>query len=146
MSSDPVISHSAAVRGRSLLAAGLVLGLLVISGCGSAPDEDLPPRSTVTGTVTLDGQPLEGASVMFTPQEGGALSTGTTDETGKYKLSYGPSEEGAAIGRHKVRISKHGEGDDTNDSVPEKYNAATILEEEVTDGENVINFDLKTTE
>lgn len=130
---------------RSLTLPVCLLSLLIAAGgCGSGPAEELPPLATVTGTVTLDGEPLAGANVMFTPQAGGALSSGTTDDQGRYELRYGAAETGAAIGRHKVRISKHGTGSDTTDAVPEKYNAATTLEREVTEGANQLDFELTT--
>ncbi len=39
------------------------------------------------GTVTLDGKPLEGAVVKFTPQDGGGPAVfGVTDDKGRYQL------------------------------------------------------------
>jgi len=52
---------------------------LVLSGCGPKGPELAP----VEGVVTLDGQPLEGATVLFHAEGGGRPSTGTTDANGR---------------------------------------------------------------
>ncbi len=87
--------------------AALVLGLLVLgSGCNSY---DGPPLHPVSGTVTLDGQPLANAGVMFLPRGDtrGNACLAMTDASGKYTLK---TEEGgmpgAAEGEFAVTISK----------------------------------------
>ncbi len=59
---------------------------VALAGCGAHPTIDTHP---VEGIVTLDGQPLAGATVTFIPtQEGsGASATGITDSSGKYLLT-----------------------------------------------------------
>jgi hypothetical protein len=71
----------------------------------------------VTGTVTLDGQPLEGASVVFVPAAfdaqaaGGSgdagiqQANGQTDASGKFTVSC-VAGEGAMPGTYKVAVSK----------------------------------------
>jgi hypothetical protein len=87
----------------SLLLAALSLPL---TGCGgTATNPNLVP---VTGTITLDGKPLAGASVTFvgigaTPGEG---ATGLTDEAGKYELAHFRAGAGAMPGEYKVVIMK----------------------------------------
>ena len=50
------------------------LGLLSLSlGCGS----DAAGRVAISGTVDLDGKPLDGASIAFVGGGGGALATDT---------------------------------------------------------------------
>ena len=75
-------------------------------GCG---DPNAPPLYPVTGTVTLDGQPLAGAGVMFFPREQtrGNACVGMTDAAGKYTLK--PERtggSGAPEGVFAVTISK----------------------------------------
>jgi hypothetical protein len=123
---------------------------LVIAGCGGS-SVDL---STVTGTVTLDGVALEGATVEFQPTgEGGSPSYGDTDASGAYNLMFTFSKEGATPGEHTVRISKTvaapgGEGDDDDDdddgeeTLPAKYNTETTLTATVADGKNEVDFSL----
>src|SRR5437764_1036353 len=59
--------------------AGMFLGVgLLLPGCGGGG-----PKVIVTGVVTLDGKPLEGAMVSFVPDDD-KLPTGgaTTDKDG----------------------------------------------------------------
>lgn len=61
----------------------------------------------VTGTVTLDGEAVEGATVSFVPKvaEGGSSATGITDASGKFELSSG-AESGAAPGEYYISVAK----------------------------------------
>ncbi|MDA7994250.1 MAG: carboxypeptidase-like regulatory domain-containing protein, partial [Pirellulales bacterium] len=56
------------------------------SGCSNNP-ANYPEVADVVGTVTLDGKPLEGASITFAPQSGRS-SSGVTDSSGRYSLNY----------------------------------------------------------
>ncbi|MCA9014736.1 MAG: carboxypeptidase regulatory-like domain-containing protein [Planctomycetaceae bacterium] len=78
-------------------------------GCsGSGTDVDL---GTVSGVVTMDGQPLANAIVIFAPENGNP-SSGKTDSKGFYELVYLGNNKGAIIGQHKVRISTAKPSDD----------------------------------
>lgn len=62
----------------------LLIALLLtvaLTGCGSK--YNLHP---VTGTVTLDGEPLENATVTFQAAGDGSSASGTTDASGVYSL------------------------------------------------------------
>lgn len=142
---------------RRLLLLGVVS--LVVLGCRSREYSVAP----VSGKVTLDGKPLVGAAVMFQPSAQGKNinpgpgSYGITDAEGRYTLVLiGEESKGAAVGKHKVRISDH---DDTKQAadddspvkrkksdvkVPPKYNAVEALFEfEVpSKGSSEANFDL----
>ncbi len=85
------------------------LALLCLPGCEKLPYEVAP----VSGIVTLDGEPLGGATINCQPIAGkGAMSPGpgsfaVTDETGAYSLELvNPAKPGAVVGRHRVSISK----------------------------------------
>lgn len=63
----------------------------------------------VTGTVTLDGQAINGAAVTFKPVEGGTgmPAVGTTDESGVFKVTDMRSDKigsGAMVGEYKVGV------------------------------------------
>ena len=94
----------------------------------------------VQGTVTLQGKPLAGATITFTPEKG-RPATGVTDEEGNYLLSTFKANDGAALGRYPVSISLK----DKNQAelIPEKYNTRTELVREIKQGENVFDFELK---
>ena len=79
------------------------LCLTLLAGCGG----ERPPVAKSSGTVMLDGKPVEGVKVMFHPIDGGArFSYGVTDDDGKFRLSTFGMNDGALIGRHKVAVVK----------------------------------------
>ena len=86
---------------------GLSLLLVFLAGCGGGGGRN---TVRVSGEVTLDGSPLDGASVMFTGPEGGTPVTAVTDASGKFQID-------AVPGLNKVAVSKTesaagGSGDD----------------------------------
>jgi hypothetical protein len=83
------------------------------AGCGTGDETDSYSLVSVTGNVTLDGKPLEGAKVLFTPVEGSKPDTPGVDETGKegnYKLMY-RGRSGVSPGKYRVLVAKTLEGD-----------------------------------
>jgi len=124
-----------------------IVGFFSFSGCGSGG----PALGQVEGTVTLDGVPLPGARVIFTPVDGGRSSMAVTDGSGHYELEFAAGKKGAVVGKHKVTIStfEAGEKDDSGqlvgfvpERVPAKYNTNSTLEVEVKRGHQVIDFPL----
>ena len=118
--------------------------LSLILGCGP----DGPETATVEGTVTLGGEPLDGALVRFQPSNG-RPSGGRTDSEGHYELIYSRGREGALPGEHIVTISTFQRGDPEEgtptliERVPARYNSKTELKETVEAGDNVIDFNLE---
>lgn len=84
------------------LGLGVVLVLGCVVGCG---DSGTLPTVKVSGTVTYNGQPVEGASVAFVPEKGPPAS-GETDASGKFTLSTFETGDGAVPGKHTVLISE----------------------------------------
>ncbi len=128
---------------RSLLPLGAV-SLSVFSGCDNGP-----VVSSVRGKVTLDGNPLPNATIVFTP-ETGRSSLGRTNDDGEYKLLFSPEKDGALVGTMRVRITVAEEYTDSRDRsrmrpelVPAKYNEKSELVVEVEPKDNVIDFDLQ---
>ena len=129
--------------------------LALASGCGTNTSPNLAP---VSGVVELDGQPLAGARVEFNPatppqksDRGARAPSGSfaiTDEQGYYTLEHGVGLSGAVVGQHTVRISTKNVNPDEpgawRERVPAKYNVSTQLKHTVTDGENVVDFELST--
>ena len=131
--------------GRILACGGIVACL---AGCGGVSDQ--PELGTVTGLVTLDGDPLPGATVKFVP-ESGRSSVGITDATGRYELQYTNDTPGAKVGPHIVSISTMTAGysdeggssvESSAEKIPKRYNEGSTLQETVEAGENVIDFPL----
>jgi hypothetical protein len=117
--------------------------LACLAGCGG-PEH--PEVGRVSGAVTLDGQPLAEATVMFQPTNGRA-SIATTDSAGKYSLTYLDGVPGALLGAHKVIIRTEIPGEDgqppiAKEKLPKKYHQNTELTAEVTRGSNTFNFEL----
>jgi len=130
-----------------------LIGILAIAiGCSGQPKN---VAKKVAGTVTLGGQPLAGAKVIFAPTEG-KVSIGETDAAGKYNLIWSSARgrpiQGAVIGEHTVTISTFQMGDpnaktprpDTPEKVPYKYRTeAGQLKATVKAGANTIDFSLE---
>lgn len=114
------------------------VAVLATVGCvGSDPN-----FATVEGIVTVDGQPAEGLEVTFEP-ESGRPAIGFTDAQGHYELQYTASQEGASLGKYRVRIDIPS-GSEAKVRIPTRYNAKTDLAAEVTPGTNELDFDLTT--
>jgi len=117
-----------------LLTALLAFGLM---GCGRG---DRPPLGGVTGTITMDGIPVGGLIVMFTPEKGRPAAA-TTNSDGTYRLEYAYGVNGANLGKNKVHFEwPMGE---SGPPIPSKYGQKSELTYEVTSGSNTFDFDLE---
>lgn len=54
--------------------------------------------AAVTGTITINGQPVEGVTVKFVPQEKIRPSVGFTDAKGNYRAEFTTSQSGVVLG------------------------------------------------
>lgn len=125
-----------------------VLTLLTATVVGCAGGD----IGTVTGTIHMDGKPLEGALVTFYPQvaddsamEKGGASQGRTDASGAYELIYNRDVKGAEVGPHLVYIETGeegggGYGGGRAEEVPKRYNSESELKVEVKPGRNTFDF------
>ena len=127
------------------------------AGCGGG---DGYPRVPVSGTVTLDGQPLATGTITFEPkqplptQAGGKVVAGKFEipkeagpVPGEYAVAIfgGPVDpkaaaefDGGAISRTDPRYEK------LREVVPAKFNSSTTLSAQVRAGEpNSFQFDLR---
>ena len=78
----------------------LGLGALAITaGCG---ESDPLGRRPVSGTVTLDGQPLADGTVSFQPTGEGTTSSGAVIAAGKYAIA---RDRGLPQGKYRVVIN-----------------------------------------
>ena len=115
--------------------AATVLVLMLAAGCSDQ-------YGGVSGRVTLDGEPLVGGTVEFSPA-GGSPAYGVTDENGRYELMWTASQEGAPVGTNKVRITSFSEARPrAKERVPTKYNRQTELMREVGRGQQTFDFEL----
>jgi hypothetical protein len=75
----------------------------MLLGCTSASSGTI----AVTGKVTKGGQPVSGAAVTFAPTAtDGKAASGTTDDSGTYKLTTLVNGDGALPGSYKVSVTK----------------------------------------
>lgn len=68
---------------------------MVLAGCSRGGD-----AVAVSGTVTLDGQPLDKAAVMFSGPEGKSPVTAMTDAAGRFYLEAAPGPSQVAVAKN----------------------------------------------
>ena len=71
------------------------------TGCGYRR----PAQVKTTGTVTLDGEPVAQASLMFIPDSGRPAS-GNTNTNGAFELSSYGGNDGLPAGNYRVTVTK----------------------------------------
>jgi hypothetical protein len=133
---------------RRIVVAAISFQLLFYLGCGPSG----PEIARVKGTVTMDGQPLSNATVVFIPPNG-RPSAARTNQEGNYVLNFSGGRKGAIPGLNRIRIttladpSVDEEGNSIpgqKETIPMRYNQMSELEFDVEDGkENTANFDLE---
>ena len=92
------------------------LTMLLSIGCGGG---DIPELGDVSGKVTLDGKPLVGINILFTPEKGRPAG-GVTDEEGYYELVYLDGYSGCKVGPAKVTF-EWSPGVENTVPVPARY-------------------------
>jgi hypothetical protein len=105
-----------------------ILVMACATGCGKR-DSGLT-LVHVEGVVTLDGKPVEGATLFFAPAKGPSAKA-DTDKNGKFRLMTNRPGDGAVAGEFQVSIAKFVLDPATaNDPVPamknelpDKYNS-----------------------
>ncbi|QDT78231.1 hypothetical protein Mal35_16630 [Gimesia maris] len=118
----------------------------MVAGCGGGPKKE--GLVTVYGTVTLDGEPLPFAQIMFKHDTDGT-AIGRTDGSGSYEMYYTFSQEGAFAGENVVYLStKDMETDDGDvqkvELVPKQYREGnSTLKVTVTEDGAPYNIELK---
>ena len=134
------------------VASGLLLGVAA-AGCFGPPRADYSDVGLVdvSGTVTLDGEPLEGAVVRFFDVGApGKYSFAQTDANGYYELQFNTEAAGVLPGGKEVLISTAATGPEVKggggpERVPARYNRDTELVEVVEEGVSSQTFDFALT-
>lgn len=138
------------VKGLAGLAGVIVLafGMYLLVDRMMGGSMKLPPLGYVSGTVTLDGAPLAGASIYFSPQETAGdnspktirprTSVAITDDKGTYRMIYVDGVEGVAVGQCRVWLSKINEKG--RQVVPGDHSELSLTVKEVKSGSQKIDF------
>jgi len=83
--------------------------LCLVAGCGGGSDAWVDGReavSPVTGRITLDGEPVEGAIIIVHSTTKDLSAQGRTDADGRYQLTTYEDNDGAVLGEHIVTVRK----------------------------------------
>jgi hypothetical protein len=77
----------------------------IFNGCNK---NNVIPTESVTGVVTLDGQPFEGASITFVPKSAGTSAYARSGKGGYYALQtlQGAPDKGTTVGEYAVVVTK----------------------------------------
>ena len=89
--------HDKHPRFHPRLTAPLAVLLAAVAGCGGSYD------ARVSGTVTLDGLPLERGIVAYHPKQGGPVAHGVIQSDGVYVVRTG-REAGIPSGEYNVTV------------------------------------------
>jgi hypothetical protein len=120
----------------------LVILILALPGCGGSN------MTTVTGKVTLDGEPIPEGYIAFLP-EGPGKGGGGPITNGEYKVDVQNGKNRVEITASKKmalpagQTNMYGEKEEVRQYIPDKYNAKTELKEDIS-GPRQIDFALKT--
>jgi hypothetical protein len=90
-------------------------------GCSKGSQTDTVP---VTGKVTYNGQPVEGATVTFASTESNTPGAGMTAADGSYKLSVKPGNYAAMVVKFEAPVVSQEQPDgevETKQLLPAKY-------------------------
>lgn len=85
-----------------------IMTAFFMSGCGGGAvgGGDRQPVHRTSGKITLEGAPVAGATVTFSPKGSGPPATGKTNANGEYKLTTYDAEDGATAGDFVVLVVK----------------------------------------
>ena len=84
------------------------VAMLFLSGCGEKLPDGMPRPHPVTIQVVSEGNPVEGAAILFYPEDEASRwgGGGVTDSSGNVSIRTLGQFNGAPAGRYKVIISK----------------------------------------
>jgi hypothetical protein len=97
----------------------LLACLLLGSSWSCSGETDFGPMGSVSGKLTLDGQPLsEGTMLLFKQMQSGYAAFGETDAEGNYSLTWireGERKTEIPAGEYHVLIMPPGSGDESEE-------------------------------
>jgi len=130
------------VRATHRLFAVLASGCLLLSACGCGP-----ATGTVSGNVTIDGQPLDKGVISFAAAEGTAQPATADIANGHYQATmqvgkkYVQISAPISVGKRKADAPGVPPDDIMQERLPPKFNAESKLEFEVKPGANAKDWE-----
>ena len=122
----------------------LAASLSLLAGCG--PGDGM---ITISGSVTMDGEPVQDGSISLMPINGGSMGGGLI-ENGHYTAKSSPGEMAVQIHAHKMVQKKNptreeierGLTEDSVSIIPNVYNRQSKLRINVAPDQKNFEFDL----
>ncbi|AMV33387.1 hypothetical protein VN12_14775 [Pirellula sp. SH-Sr6A] len=112
-----------------------------LSGCANRI-----PTASVTGTITINGKPVEGIEVQFVPEAKVRPSIGMTDAQGRYRAEFLTTQSGVVLGSCVVQLSIY-RGESMKNYLPKKFNEDAASNPEfnlnVVEGGITFDYDIK---
>tara|TARA_R110002095_G_scaffold2463_1_gene10036 strand:+ start:7555 stop:7998 length:444 start_codon:yes stop_codon:yes gene_type:complete len=131
----------------------LLLTTALLVGCSG--DTDSRPAVEIKGTVTLDGAPLQQASIQFTSPKTGESAYANLDQSGQYSITFPKADIGTAyeititppvVEEQNAMALAEQPQEKTVTKIPAKYsdrNSSGLTAKIEQNGKNEFNFDLK---
>jgi hypothetical protein len=133
------------MRGRAKAVTLLLSAVLVVTGCGGKAG-----KGTVTGRVTLDGNPVEKGTIQFFPADGKGQTAHAPIQGGHFTAEVPVGVKRVEINAPKVVGRRKAYDtpdsplvDEYGETIPVKYNARSELRTEVKPGRNEADFPLR---
>lgn len=124
-----------------------LLALLVCVSLLGCSDPNMPTLGEVSGKITMDGNPVPMARIVFQPQNGPSCMA-EADAEGNYEIMFDTNTPGAVLGPNVVSISTHrfarenGELVEHKETIPSKYNIESTLNLDVQPGGQTKDWEL----
>ena len=119
-------------------------GWFALVGCSDS-------AATVSGNVTMDGQPVAQGVITFVKQDGNLAREGAVIADGRFLAKLPPGEYKIELNSQKSVGTRTQKGFDGKDEVveltaelfPDRYNAKTTLTTKIAPGPNTVNLEAK---
>lgn len=121
-----------------------IVSLLGLLGCSDG-------KSTVSGTVTFDGQPVASGSITFVKNDGQLIREGAIINNGAFRATLPPGNYQVELSARKVVGKQKQKGFDgkdeeielTQELFPARYNTSTTLSAKIDPGPNTLKLDIQ---
>jgi hypothetical protein len=125
----------------------LLIAAILLTGCGTGGDF---PTAPTRGRVLCEGKPVPHVMIFFEPIETGKSAIvgrsgfAVAKEDGSFEISSYGTNDGAVIGKHRVRVGMPRAGDAPNFKCDCYVNAEVdLMEVEIKPGKNELDLVLK---